>query len=333
MFACGGEVARTPYSQLADTMSEISEHGMFLNSSVDGVSSKYILKDFTNSNEKYVNESLVIPMNFINKYQSDLPKIKEMKKISGEGSGSIEKLEREITEFKIAYNQLKNEYDRFITFQTEGSIYDGVRQAYLYEITDFTENAYRLAFKMAEVEDKVFNRYSSKDVTTYALTTKDTEYFKDYLALSMAQDFYNVLLPSVKTINYTATSELGVFLNKVKNDFASLLSTFVRGVNYADLTGEESTKKENGKDIVIYNNSKVKEIYELEKKLIVERGLVEKSLKEFSLYDYAEKYNFDLDSYNKVNIYAETYYNQIQVYYLTNLSQYTTYLKTILFRS
>ena len=333
MFACGGGIERTPYTQLDKIMSDMSAHDMFTTSYVDSVSSKYVLKAFTNSEEKYVSECLIIPMNFIYKYQSDLSIIKEMKNLTGEQSNSIQNLERGITEINVGFNKLKNEYDRFITFQTAGSIYEGVKQAFLYEITDFIQNAYDLAFNLAEVENKVFYRYEDKEVTTEVLTTKDTEYFKDYLSLSIGQDYYKLLLPSVKSINYPSTSELGDFLRNVKGRLASFITSFVGGSQFADLTGEMSVKEENGKDVITYTNDKMKSLYEIKGKLDTERGVLEESLKAFSLYDYIEIYNCDIASYKKVNMYAEIYYNQIQSYYLDTLSSYTTYLKTILFRS
>ncbi len=332
MFACGGGSPKTPYSELEGTMTEIAAHDMFSFSSVDSVGSKYILKSFTSSGDKYVNESLVIPMNFINNYQ-DLSQAKEMKNLSGEQTNAIQNLERELTQFKEGYNQLKNEYDRFIIFQTPGSIYEGVRQAFLYEITDFIQDAYDLAFKLADVQIKVFNNYANKEESAEALTTNDTKFFRDYLALNVGHDYYNILLPAVKSMNYDTSSSLGTFLNNVKNDFADFLSLYVSKSNFADLTGEAATKKENGKDVNFYKNEKVTSLYQIENKLKVERDMLEKSLNEFSLYDYLEKYNCDIDSYNKVNAYAQTYYNQIQVYYLTTLKNYITYLRTILFRS
>ncbi len=331
MSACGDDTSKIEYTSLPTIIEEMSTStsGMLETTTIDHVSSKFILSPLNNSANNYFNECLIIPINYISKYNSQLSLLKD-KTFSGEQQQAIDNLEIDLASFKVNYTALVSEYDRLVTFTDKSSvIYEGALQQFKYKATDFISSTYEVAISLADVQKRCLNIFS--DMVTTNLGEFNMAQLRDYLALQVGYDYYKVLLESSNSNNFVVNSEAGTItlvnlINSTKTKLTNFIRDFYGATTLKNLTKVDVTEGDN----ITYKNIGIKKLLSAQEDFASEREFVAKSFEKFSLYKFYNTYHCNLQSAMNDEAYADVYYSKIQSYYKTYLPNYTDYLKSIL---
>lgn len=326
MFACGGDnkLSPTPAKELVQVVNKMGADALFSGGNANGVSSRFILTELKNTQYEYYTECLVLPMDYINTHMDDMTKLSNMK-LNSRAHKAVSALGQSISVMKENFAELSNHNERLVDFST-GSAYQGMLYKYLLLCQNFIDSVYDVAFDLAEVEDFAFGSYTTKQVTAGELKWTDSRELRDYLWLSLARDYFDLLVVNCEAQLVTGAGQVATLITNAKTELDNLLSSYryQDDFNFKELTGELKDKK--------YINEKVTNLFVIQSKLNVERENFNVALQNFSLYDYATTYEGNLADYAKADGhvmyylgYLETYLNsleQTQAYYSSILLQY-----------
>lgn len=337
MFACGGdESLQLSYKDLSKVVTEMQSNSeMFVSGTVDDVSTNFVIKALNSTENGYFNECLIIPINYIAKYQTDINLVAEKGNFNGEQSDAINKLETSMANMKLAYQDMCGENERLNMF-TADDVYNGALQLFKYSATKFISSTYEVAINLAEVQNKVLNKFDG--MVTRSLDFSDAAALRDYTALKIGQDYTNLLLVSMNSKTWVPAAGVvspyviahANVMSSIKGDLSKFIASYYGATNFKDLSVEEV--KEGAEPT--YNNTGVAEVLNYQKTLENERVILNKAMSKFSMYDFfQEPYECNMTAYEKDVKYASQYYAEIQMYYISVLSQQTAFVKEIIIKS
>lgn len=336
LVACGGESKPTDYaytelSTLTETMRK--DDYLFVSGTVDGIPTSYSIKALSGGDYEYYNEVLIIPMTYIHRNLASLETIKYIKSLTGEQKSAVDALNGSVDVMNSNYQRLKAQSVNLNSFPVGGTLYEGALQGFQYECTKFISSVYEVAFDMADVEVTVFNRF--EEMKTRALVEEDSVRVRNYISLDIGYDYYNLLLKSSNSKRFTATKESSTnvhefttFVDNAKLGLKNYL-TSVYAIWPSNLKSLQSEPKAEGTTFV-YNNTAITEILAMRDNMNEERKILKQSFDKFSLYDFYQSHNCNLQSYENAVKYAGVYYNEIQDYYNNYAKLQNNYFKSML---
>ncbi len=302
LIACGkGITSGDTLTLITESLAEYKADSTFKEGVVYDTQTNFYLNDFQAklSNKDLATEdekSIAIVasgLNFIEKYSTYLDGL-DVKYNFG-------KLNDKIQDMNDAFKDLQTEH--FNLSQVESSanfnIYNGYFARYALSARQFAENVYDVAENLGEllfVKENIINAGTTSDVITYDL---------GYQALLINADFKNFFFGSAQGRDFDKelynTAET-MYKNYCKA-FATTESKQVNADEYADY--QSVVNAVNG-----------------------DRANANKSLKEFSLYEYYLTYEGSLIAYEKSNSDAPIYYNNIESYFGNNgvLNKFNAFL-------
>lgn len=348
MFACGGdENLQLSYKDLPKIVTEMqSNSDLFKTGTVDGVSTNFIINAFAaddsedsegldNSDEnRYFNECLVIPINYIVNYQNDVELVAEIKNLNGEQSDAINKLETSMATMKLAYQDMCGENERLLMF-TEEDVYRGALQLFKYSATKFITSTYEVAINLADVQNKVLNKFDG--MVTRKLDTSDATALRDYTALKIGQDYANLLLVSMNSKTWTPAEGVvspnvivnAYIMTQIKDNLSAFVASYYGATSLKDLSVEDVKEG----DTTTYNNTGVTKILNSQNILENERIILNKAMNNFSMYDFFQKpYECNVEEYGKDVKYASQYFAEIFMYYTSTSLQHVNFLREIIIK-
>ncbi len=351
MFACGGDGnLQLSYKDLPKIITEMqSNSDIFKVGTVDGVSTNFIInafdtddsedseesEDLDNSDEnRYFNECLLIPINYIVNYQNDVELVAEKGNFNGEQSDAINKLETSMATMKLAYQDMCGENERLLMF-TEEDVYKGALQLFKYSATKFITSTYEVAINLADVQNKVLNKFDG--MVTRKLDTFDATALRDYTALKIGQDYANLLLVNMNSKTWTPA--VGVvspnviahtyIMTQIKDNLSAFVASYYGATSFKDLSVEDVKEG----DMITYNNTGVTKILNSLIILENERIILNKAMNRFSMYDFFQKpYECDITAYEKDVKYASQYFAEIFMYYTSTSLQQVNSLREIIIK-
>ncbi len=302
LIACGkGATSGDTLTLINQSLEEYKEDTTFKAGAVYGATTNFFLNDFqekqsTGDFAPQDEKSIAIVangLNFIEKYSTYLNGL-DVKYDFG-------KLNKKINEMDKAFKDLQTEH--FNLSQVESSanynIYNGYFARYALSAREFAENVYDVAITLGDllfVKEDIINAGATSAVITYDLGYQEllinADFKNFFFGSAQGRDFDKDLYNTAESI-YEKYCQAFV-LAKTKEINADEYQGFVSVVNAV-----------NG-----------------------DRANANKSLKEFSLYEYYLTYEGSLIAYEKSNNDASIYHNNVQSYFGNNgiLSKFFTFL-------
>ena len=309
LFACGGTGNITEaYNAFNKLVVECNSNtNLFSQGEVEGLSTKYYLKDFhqkDSANQNVPDDKNYIilvaqGMNFIEKYHTELKDL--------ENKYDVVNLTNSANNLTNSYNNLKVENANIANIESsEYEIYNGYFARYKLSAKNFINDVYSTALELGKfLNEKV---RISVDLGTDRQTQKQIIFYLDYQLLLSYNDYRAMLIDSCQG---------QILHHKLYNESTKALTNMTSQIQSkqvkTDLTVE--TIKDLMNTCRIYNN---------------QRAVYNKAVTNFSLKEFLTTYNEDLKAYEKANECAESYYNQLlDFYYNPNnfVTLFQTYLK------
>ncbi len=344
MFACGSKFNKKESFEVVNAViTEINtdnqSNKMFVTTNISGVKSDYALRYYVgNTTYNYYNECLIVPMNYIQKYYTDLQRIEALEKISKNNKAIINELTEAVPALRIAYKETVDRYNNLKSVGSSEVLVEGATQVYNQSLKEFIKSAYDVALKLANVKNQVFNDFKGLSVTNRVLSSSDTAVLRDYFVLYNAYDYYNCLIANLKAEDFSSivgNNDVENFVNFIKSIKTKLtLNLSVQAISDANLkvlTGNAISEKVDGENVVLrYENTMVDKLFEAFETVQNERVMLNKSFENFSLYDFYIKHSCNMDAYATKVDYANDYYSEIKNYYNAYNKDYVSYLISLL---
>ena len=306
MFACNKDDKDT-LTTYKDFITIIqSENTMFKSDNINGIKSDYYLNDFYSKNyqnvkiEDDVNYLVLCAggLNFIENYYTKIEK------------GKAGKLKSGIIDMSESFTDLLNNYRKFknVTDYADYEIYNGFFARYKWQAKDFINVVYENALDLA---DYIYNdlgfgqnvgQIEDKDKGIVGEKEGEFLFYFDYQNLLILNDYRLFFMDSC----------LG---QQMDNDlYKSISENFKVFVNIVGSTIKD-VDKEYKEDYILHNSL-----------LNSEREMTKNSIEKFSLYDFVNEYNSNIDAYEKKESNATAYYLQIERYHTSYLIKYRTFV-------
>ena len=343
LFACDDKKDETTLNQLlTDAITEIQTQNKTSNmltktgaenvENINGVQTDFALTSYIeNSEYNYFNQAFIIPMNYIQKYSTDLSRLESIPSLSKESKDQINKLKKIIPVWTKNFKDTSDQYKNITNLGTADVVVEGATILYEKELVDLFKSTYDVALNLAEVRNLAFDEIRSLEETNVKLTDQNVIHLRDYFMLQTSYDFYNCLIVNLKAENFSklneSAQEVKSFRKLIEDIKESFTDTFKLQAlsEFNDLTGSEIV--EGGTN---FNNTKVKQLFKAYEAMKNEKVMLNKALENFSLYDYYFTYSCNIDAYTKKQVFAKNYYNEIQNYYTNYVPSYFEYLINVI---
>ena len=292
LFACGGGgKAVDVYTEYNTLLTEFEKDtSLFSKNTIGEMQTNYYLNDFYEKNEYGSTIQTYFYYNILSSISMNFIEQYYSNFENLDVKANYNQLVKDAQNLKDRYQELKTEHDNLKNASADVNyvIYNGYFSRYRLESQEFINQAYTCAVGIA-------------DVLAEAGLTEQLDYYVDYNILQNINFYQEFALGSAKGVRL----DNDVFQNIISD--LSVLTYNVIGKNVKSLSAEE-----------------IQALQKIVGNTAYQREMADKSLKEFSFYDYVNAYESSILAYSKVKANAGAYYNMIDETQrvLNNFTQY-----------
>lgn len=344
LFACGDKTSqKTAYQTMTEAIQTIATEDvdhMFMTANVDSVRSDYVLRYYANKSEyNYLNQCLVLPMNYIQKYSNDLERLDSIDKLSKDKQKIVNSLKDSVPAWIDEFRVSVDKYTGLSDFEYAPIPAEGALEMFNRSLYDFFRETYNVAIKLAEIKDKVFNDYRSLSVSNRTLNEEDTDELRDFFVLQIGYDYFNMFVNNLEMKDYSNINEgsneiisFGNFIKEIKSSFTKVFTLQALDTNtLAILTGKAVSENVGDQEVVVrYENDQINKLFKTYQAIENEKIMLNQSLSNFSLRRFYTTHSCNMDAYAKEVSFANGYYQEIQEYYTKYTVNYIDYLTQIM---
>ena len=286
LFACGSKVESEDSLKLInDTLIEYKANtSIFKQDSVSSMDTNFCLADF---NAEGYSEYVAVGLNYIEDNYTRLEELQD-KDIDYD----YDKLNKKIDAMNNSYDLVCDEYENYSrASQFEASeIINGYFARYKLSVKNFIGDI----FVVAEELGTLFVNVDGNGIGEEELTLEAFNSYVHYHKLLVAKDYKNYFMDGCKGENFFMFTPAFA-----SNQFRLYCGHLLSETNMT-ITLDEA-----------------KQLNQVLLAVNADRKNVEKSLENFSLYDFYNSYEGDINSYSKSASDVEAYYSSIEGYYTT----------------